>query len=49
MGYWGGTRSVFMRAFRAKRELQFIFLGKKAIIITYKHGTMIFSPITIFF
>ena len=25
-----------------------IFLGKKAIIITSKHGTRIFSPITIF-
>ena len=24
-----GTRSLFTRAFRAKRELQFIFLGKK--------------------
>ena len=34
MGCPGGTRSVFSRAFRAKRELQCIFLGKKAIIIT---------------
>jgi len=32
------TRSVFTRAFRAKREL----LGKKAIVITSKHGTTIF-------
>ena len=41
MGCPGGTRSVFMRAFRAKRELHGIFLGKKAIIITSKHGTTI--------
>ena len=32
MGCPGGTRSVFMRPFRAKRELQCIFLGKNAII-----------------
>ena len=38
----GGVRSVFTRAFRAKRDLQCIFLGKEAIIITSKHGTMIF-------
>ena len=44
MGCPGGTRSVFTRAFRAKRELHCIFLGKKAFIITFKHGT-----ITIFF
>ena len=37
-----GTRSVFKRAFRPKRELQFIFLDKKVIIITSKHGTTIF-------
>ena len=42
MGCPGGTRSVFNRAFRAKRELQCIFLGKRAIIITSKHGTTIF-------
>ena len=42
MGCPGGTRSVFTRAFRAKRELHCIFLGKKAIIITSKHGTMTF-------
>ena len=29
-------------AFQAKRELQCIFLGKKAIIIASKHGTTIF-------
>ena len=42
MGYPGGTRSVFTRAFRAKRELQCKFLGKKAIIITSKHCAAIF-------
>ena len=42
MGFPGGTRSVFTRAFRAKRELQCIFLGKKAIVITSKDGTTIF-------
>ena len=42
MGCPGGTRSAFTRAFRAKRELHRIFLGKKAIIITSKHGTTIF-------
>ena len=35
----GGTHSVFTRA---KRELHCIFLGKKAIIVTSKHGTTIF-------
>ena len=39
MGCPGGPRSVFTRAFRAKRELHCAFLGKKAIIITAKHGT----------
>ena len=42
MGCPGGTRSAFTRAFRAKRELQYIFLGKKAIIITSKQGTTIY-------
>ena len=42
MGCTGGTRSVFTRAFRAKRGLQCIFLGKKAIVITSKDGTTIF-------
>ena len=37
MGCPGGTRSLFTRAFQAKRELQFIFLGKKTIIITPKN------------
>ena len=49
MGCTGGTRSVFTRAFRVKRELQYIFLGKKAIVITSKDGTTIFFLITIFF
>ena len=48
MGYPGGTRSVFTHAFRVKRELHCIFLRKKAIIITSKHGKTIFFPITIF-
>ena len=48
MGFPGGTRSVFTRAFRAKRELHCIFLRKKAIIITSKHSTTIIFPITIF-
>ena len=42
MGCPGGTRLVFKRAFRTKRELQCIFLWKKAIVITSKHGTTIF-------
>ena len=42
VGCPGSTCSVFTRAFRAKRELQCIFLGKKAIIITSKHCTTIF-------
>ena len=37
-----GTRSVLARAFRAKREVHLKFFGKKAIIITCKHGTTIF-------
>ena len=35
--------------FLGKRELRYIFLGKKAIIITSKQGATIFFPITIFF
>ena len=42
MGCPGGTHSVFTCAFRAKRELHRIFLGKKAITTTSKHGTVIF-------
>ena len=50
MGCTGGTRSVLTRAFRAKRELQCIFLGKKAIVITSKDGTTIFfSHYNLFF
>ena len=44
MGCPGGTRSVFTHYFWAKRELQCIFLAKKAITITFKHGmTILFS------
>ena len=44
MGCPAGTccRSAFTCAFRSKRELHCIFLGKKAIIIKSKHGTTIF-------
>ena len=49
MGCPGGTRSVSTSAFRAKRELHYVFLGKKAISSTSKHGTTIFFPIRIFF
>ena len=38
----GGTRSVFKRAFWPKRKVKIIFLDKKVIIITSKHGTTIF-------
>ena len=45
----GGTCSVFMHTFQAKRELHCIFLRKKAIIITSKHGTTIlFSHCNLF-
>jgi len=42
MGCPGGTRPVFTRAFRAKKELQYTFLGKKAFAITSKDCTTIF-------
>ena len=42
MGCPGGTRSVFTRAFRAKKNFNILFLGKKAIIITPRHGTTIY-------
>ena len=38
----GGTRSVFKRAFQPKRKVKIIFLDKKVIIMTSKHGTTIF-------
>ena len=38
----GHSLSTVTRAFRAKRELQCIFLRKKAIVITSKQGTTIF-------
>ena len=37
----GHSLSVYSR-FSSKKELQCIFLGKKAIIITSKHDTTIF-------
>ena len=43
-GWGGGARSVFTRSFREKRELHYIFLVKKAIIVTPKHGTTTFFP-----
>ena len=49
MGCPGGTRSVFTRAFRAKRELHCIFLGKKAIIVTPKHGNDLFFSLQSFY
>ena len=49
MGCPGDTRSVLMRSFRAKRERNCLFLGKKAIIITLKQGTTFFFPLQSFF
>ena len=49
IGCPGGTRSVFTSAFQPKRELQSIFLEKKAIVITSKDGTMIFFSHNNFF
>ena len=49
MGFPGGTRSAFTRAFRGKREPQCIFLGKKGIIITSKQGTTIYFSLYNFF
>ena len=42
MGCQGGSRSVFTRAFQAKRKLRCIYLKKKVIIITSKHGKTVF-------
>ena len=42
MGCPGGTCSVFMPTFRAKRKFHFIFRSKKMIIILSKNGTTIF-------
>ena len=47
-----GALARYLRALfdRAKRELHCIFLGEKAIIITFKHGTTsFFFPMTIIF
>ena len=41
MGCPGCTHSVFTHAFWPKRELQSVFLRKKAIVITSKDGTTI--------
>ena len=51
MGRSGGTQSLFTRAFRAKRHLHYIFLGKKAIIITScqtRHNDLFFSHYNLF-
>ena len=49
MGCPWGTRSVFTSAFRAKRELQRIFLGEKVFVITSKDGTtIVFSHYNLF-
>ena len=50
--YYGmprGTRSVFTRAFRSKRELQCTFLRKKVIILYPNRAQPSFFPIKIFF
>ena len=44
----GHSLSIYAR-FLGKKRTYCIFLGKKAIIITSKHGTTSFFPITIFF
>ena len=49
MGFPGGTHSVFTRAFRAKRELQCIFLGKRRALLHPKTAQRSFFLITIFF
>ena len=43
MGCPGGPPSAFTRAFWGKKRTSlYIFWGKKAIVITSKHGTTIF-------
>ena len=49
MGCPGGALAQYLRALFGKKGLHCIFLWKKAIIITSKHGTTTFFPITIFF
>ena len=45
-----GALAKYLRPlFGQKGEIRCIFLGKKVIIITFKHGTTIFFPMTIFF
>ena len=46
--YYGLSREHSLSIY-ARRELHCLFLGKKAITITSKHGTTIFFPIIIFF
>ena len=48
MGCSRSFRSVFMRAFRAKRELHCIFLGKKTIIITSTAQRSLFFQYNVF-
>ena len=43
VGCPGCARSVITRVLGGKRELQCIFLGKKAIIITSINGTIIYN------
>ena len=45
----GHLLSTYVNFLGKKKELQFIFLEKKEIIITSKHDTTIFLAITIFF
>ena len=49
MGCPGRTRSVFTRAFRAKRELQCIFLWKRRLLLHPNTAQQSFFLITIFF
>ena len=44
----GHSLSIYARLSGKKRTSLYIFLGKKAIIITFKHGTTIIFLITIF-
>ena len=48
MGFPGGTRSVFTRAFRVKRELHCIFFGKKAHYYIQTRHNDLFSPLQSF-
>ena len=48
MGCSGGTRPVFTGAFRANRELHFIFHGKKAIYYIKTRHNDLFFPLQSF-